>query len=78
MGMGDVKPPFVPTYRPKRDDVIGKNFPPYCVRRCPHPAVIAKFGIGGEANVSVYTCRRCRFAKTYPYFGGVGCEYKEL
>ena len=78
MGMGDQKPPYVPSYTPIRDDVIGKTFPHCCIRQCPHPSVQAKYGVGMVANVSVYTCRKCRFVKTYPYFGGVSCEYSSI
>ena len=78
MGMGDKKIPYTPSYAPVRDDVNGKMFPPICVRSCPHPSVIRKYGIGGKANVSVYTCRRCQFVKTYPYHGGVKCGYETI
>ena len=65
-------------YTPKRDDVNGKYFTPGCVRSCPHPKVINKYGTGGVAMVSVYTCRKCQYVKKYPFHGGVGCEYKQL
>lgn len=77
MGMGDRKPPFEPKYEPVRDDTNGKMFSPVCVRHCPHPGVIAKYGTGGIANVSVYTCRKCRYVKTYKWHGGVSCGYME-
>ena len=77
MGQGDQKPPFVPSYEPIRDDVIGKTFSPCCVRSCPHPGVISKYGVGGKANVSVYTCRKCRFVIKEKMFGGVSCGYTE-
>ena len=62
----------------KRDDVNGKLFSPGCVRSCPHPDVIKKYGTGGVANVSVYTCKKCRYVKKFPMHGGVGCECKKL
>ena len=62
----------------KRDDVNGKLFSLGCVRSCPHPDVIKKYGTGGVANVSVYTCKKCRYVKKFPMHGGVGCEYKKL
>ena len=75
MGMGDAKPPYTPTYTPIRDDVIGKTFAACCVRSCPEPHVIRRYGVGGVANVSVYTCRKCRYVKNYKYHGGVSCGY---
>lgn len=76
MGMGDKPKPFAPKYRPPiRDDVIGKEFYYGCVRSCPEPHVIAKYGVGGQANVSIYTCKRCKYHKEYKWFGGVSCEY---
>lgn len=77
MGMGDPKPQFVPFYKPIRDDVIGKRFAACCMRSCPHPEVIKKFGVGGEANVSIYTCRKCKFRKEYKFHGGIGCGYEK-
>ena len=78
MGMGDPKPPYVPSYTPVRDDVAGKVFAHCCVRSCPHPSVQMKYGVGGIAHVSVYTCRKCKYVKTYKYHGGVGCGYTDL
>lgn len=78
MGMGDKPKPFEPYYKSIRDDVIGKAFSSCAMRRCPHPSVQAKYGVGGVANVSVYTCRKCRFVKTYPYHGGVSCGYSSI
>ena len=75
MGMGDKPIPFIPSYQPMRDDVIGKEFAPVSMRSCPHPKVINKYGVGGVANVSVYTCRKCRFAIKEKLFGGVRCGY---
>lgn len=75
MGMGDRKPPYEPNFAPIRDDTNGKMFSPECVRRCPHPGVIAKYGTGGIANVSVYTCRKCRFVVNHPMMGGVSCGF---
>ena len=78
LGMGDKKPTYVPSYTPIRDDVIGKVFSPCCVRQCPHPSVQAKYGVGGVANVSVYTCRKCRCVVKHEFFGGVSCGYKGI
>ena len=63
-------------YAPVRDDVNGKMFHPSSVRKCQEPHVIAKYGVGGEANVSVYTCQKCRYKITYDYHGGLGCGFK--
>ena len=78
MGMGDKQQTFAPSYAPVRCDVTGKMFTPMCVRSCPHPEVIKKYGVGGKCKVSVYVCRRCRYVKTYPYHGGVSCGYTDL
>ena len=75
MGTGDNKVQFTPSYEPIFDDVIGKLFSPGCVRSCPHPKVIAKYGTGGVANVSVWTCKRCRFHTEFPLHAGIGCAY---
>lgn len=77
MGMGDKPKEFKPSYKPIRDDVIGKDFPPVSVRACPEPHVIARYGVGGVANVSIYTCRRCKYHQNEKYFGGVRCVFKE-
>ena len=76
MGQGDKEKHFTPPHRAVRDDVVGKEFAACCVRPCPHPKVIKKFGTGGVANVSVYTCRRCLFAKQHPLAFGVICSYE--
>ena len=76
MGMGDRKPPYEPKYAPIMDDVLGKMFSPGCVRSCPHPGVVIKYGIGGKANVSVYVCRKCRYVVKHKWMGGVSCGYE--
>ena len=73
MGMGDKKQPFSPGYKPIRDDVIGKSFSHCAMRSCPEPHVIARYGVGGVANVSVYTCRKCRHRVEYKLHGGISC-----
>lgn len=75
MGMGDQKPPFKPNHNRVRDDVIGREFVACAVRSCPHPKVIQRFGVGGVANVSVYTCRKCRFHTEHSLHFGIGCNY---
>lgn len=75
MGMGDKKQPYRPSYAPVRDDVLGEMFTPGCVRSCPEPHVVRRYGVGGVANVSVYTCRKCRYVKTYQWHGGISCGY---
>jgi hypothetical protein len=73
--MGEKKPAFEPRYEPVRDDVNGKMFSPGAVRSCPEPNVIKRFGTGGVANVSVYTCRKCRYHQDMKWFGGTKCGY---
>ena len=75
MGMGDNPTPFRPTYRTLRDDVIGREFAAISMRSCPHPAVIRAYGVGGVANVSVYTCERCKYKTEYGFHSGLGCGY---
>lgn len=75
MGQGDKKAPYMPSYEPVRDDVNGRMFSSGCVRRCPEPHVIRRYGIGGVANVSVYTCRKCKYHTDEKWFGGVKCAY---
>lgn len=59
------------------DDVIGRNFADSMVRSCPEPHVIKRYGTGGVAHVSVYTCRKCKYRKEYELHGGVSCTYVE-
>jgi len=59
---------------PVRCDVTGKYFYPSSVRKCRDAAVIKRYGVGGEANVSVYVCRNCKHAIKYKFHGGLGCE----
>lgn len=74
--MGDKPIPYKPERWAVRDDVIGKEFSSCMMRPCPHPKVIQRFGLGGVANVSVYTCKRCKFHKEHPLFFGVSCGYE--
>jgi len=78
MGMGDKPKAFSPDYKPIRCDVTGKMFAPNCVVSCPEPHVIAKYGVGGKCNVSVWICRKCRYVKTYKWHGGVSCGYTTI
>ena len=55
---GRQQPAYEPEYEPIRDDVIGKLFAPCCVRSCPEPHVIARYGVGGVANVSQSTSHK--------------------
>ena len=77
MGMGDKKETFAPSYKTIRDDVNGFSFAPCCMQSCPHPNVISKYGVGGVAHVSIYTCRKCKFVIKEKLFGGVRCGYME-
>ena len=73
MGMGDKKVPYSPPYEPIRDDVCGKMFRSDMVRQCPEPHVVKKYGVGGVANVSVWTCRRCKHRVEFKWQGGIAC-----
>ena len=74
MGMGDIPIPYTPNHNLVRDDVIGREFVACATRSCPHPAVIQRYGVGGVANVSIYTCRRCRHKVANKFDGGLACE----
>lgn len=75
MGMSDRPKTFNPAYAPIRDDVIGKAFAPCAVRRCTEPHVVDRWGIGWVCNVSVYTCRKCKYKVKHKYHGGLSCGY---
>ena len=76
MGMGDSlnKIPYRPESKPIRCDITRKQFYHGCVRKCRDEAVVRRYGVGGECNVSVWVCGRCRHAVRYPFHGGLGCE----
>lgn len=73
--MGDKPIPFTPHQESIMDDVAGMTFASCAIRSCPHPAVIRRFGTNGVANVSVYTCHRCKYKVEHKYHGGLGCSY---
>ena len=75
MGMGDKKKPFEPKEQLVRCDVTLKRFPHYTVRECPDPEMIRKYGTGGIANVCIYVCYKCKYARRYRFHGGIGCSY---
>lgn len=75
MGMGDKPIPFTPYQEAIMDDVAGMTFAKCAMRSCPHPSVIRQFGTNGVANVSVYTCHRCKHRIESRYCGGVKCGY---
>lgn len=59
------------------DDVLGKSFAASLMRSCPHPSVRRNYGVGGNVNVSVYVCRKCRYHEDTKWFGGVKCIYEQ-
>ena len=59
-------------------DVTGREYYACAVRKCPHPAVIERYGHKGQANVCIYVCRKCKFVKGYENFGGISCRYGEV
>ena len=75
MEMGDKKIPYTPSHAAIRDDVIGKEFAACMMRSCPHPYVVKKYGTGGVANVSYWTCNKCKYKIKFRYHGGLGCDY---
>lgn len=75
MGTGDRKAPYQPKHPHIPDAVSGRAFAECAMRSCPHPAVIRRFGTGGEAMVSIYTCKKCKHHTEYQFHGGIGCSY---
>ena len=75
MGQGDKKIPYVPPYEPVYDDVLRLKFASVLMRKCPNEKVIERYGTGGVANVSIYVCYRCKYARRYRFHGGIGCSY---
>ena len=75
--MGDKfkeKAPYQPPSVPVRCDVTGKVFSSSMIRKCRDNAVIRRYGVGGEVNVRVWACRRCKHAIRFQFHGGLGCE----
>ena len=78
--MGDKykeKTPYKPHTEPVRCDVSGRVFSSSLVRKCRDSAVISQYGVGGEANVSIWICRKCKHAIAYKLHGGLGCELEQ-
>ena len=75
MGMGDKPEPYREKHNSIRDDVMGREFAACLMRPCPHPWVIKRYGTGGVANVSMYTCRKCKYHREHPLHFGVSCAY---
>lgn len=63
MGEGDRKPSYQPNHKRVRCVRCGNAFVDVAVRRCRHPAVVARFG--DPAYVCIYCCRR----KPCPEYG---------
>ena len=55
------------------DAVTRLPFADITLRKCPHPAVQARYGSG--CMVSVYTCKKCQFGQKQKLFDGWGCGY---
>lgn len=75
MGMGDKKKKYEPHYGKVLDVVYNKYFSECAVQECPHPAVIKRYGTGGVATVSIYTCKKCKFGVKSEWCGGWSCGY---
>ena len=78
MGMGDKQEHYRPHHDLIRDDVMGMRFADCSVRRCPHPSVIKRYGIGGVCNVSLWTCKKCKYVIRETLFEGYRCGYDRL
>lgn len=61
---------------PLRDCVNGLRFHPNQMRECPEPHVREKYGTGGVAWVSLYTCKKCKYHTEFAMHGGIGCSYE--
>ena len=60
------------------DNVRNQKFDETVVRECPNPHYIDKFhGKDGKCFVSIYTCMRCKYRKTFSGHGGLACGYAE-
>ena len=59
-----------------KDDVIGRSFDEISVRECKYPAVVKRYGHGGICNVSVYTCKKCKFALRVSFTTALKCGYE--
>lgn len=60
------------------DSVDGNYYREESVRQCPHPGIIKKYGqISGVVNIHFTRCRKCKYAITFRYHGGVKCGYKK-
>ncbi len=75
MGMGDSKKPYEPVHGKVLDVVLNLQFADCAVRECPHPGVIKRYGTGGIATVSIYTCKKCKFSEKAQWYGGWRCGY---
>ena len=73
MGQGDKKTPYRPSYEPVRCDVTGKMFRSSMVRKCRDEAVVKRYGVGGEVNVCMWVCAKCKHAVRYEFHGGISC-----
>ena len=73
MGMGDKPQAFSPTHKTRTDAVSRLPFADISLRKCPHPAVQARYGQG--CMVSVYTCKRCQYGQKHEFMDGWTCNY---
>ena len=76
MGMGDIKKPRL-QYRSLRCGRCGLLLPEISVRRCPHPAVLTRYGQGKSVKMCIYCCSKCSFSKRDGLNPGLGCSYKD-
>ena len=75
MGMGEKKQPYTPLHPSIRDDVLGLRFANVLMRECKEPAMMDQYATGGVVNVSIYVCKKCKYARRFKYHGAIGCGY---
>ena len=75
MGMGDEKQKYRPVHRTRTDSVTRLPFVEIATRKCPHPAVQARYG--NDCIVSVYICKRCQHGVKAPLCDAWACGFEK-
>ncbi len=65
-------------YKTERCDVSGLRFSTRAIMECHEPHLVRRYGTGGVAHVSVWVCKKCRYAETYELHGGISCGLDKL
>lgn len=60
------------------DSVSGQKYRAESMMECRHPGILKKYGhMSGQVFIHLTRCRKCKYAITFPFFGGVKCGYEE-